>query len=456
VLHESEPPSKPCLGKRRGSLVLAAFVLLASVTTSLVVPSDPRLARGAAIVSAYLVLALSEIVPPFVPTLLLLAATPIWLGPFGTEFQLGPMLAWPADPVLALFIGGFSLGLAAQRHGIDSMLAGLVLRLSGGRSRALLAWVSFGTAVMSMWMSNIAAAAMVLTALRPVIRRDAIPVSFRRALLLGVAMGANLGGMGTPIGTGPNAIAIAAADARGQTITFLHWMTFAVPLVFGALALTFVLLAVRYRVAGEFEPIAPRPLELSRPALGVMLLFFTTVAVWLSEPLHGIGAPLTALIATLLLFGSGLLAKRDLGALDWSTLGLIAGGLSLGKLIERSGLFAQLAGIDWSGLPGWAWLGALVSGSALLSAVMSNTATAALLIPLGLSIDAAPSTAVIIAIGASFGMPFSISTPPNAMAYGEGSLTTIDLFWIGCSVMILGCVLVSLTGPAALQWMRVK
>jgi sodium-dependent dicarboxylate transporter 2/3/5 len=266
-----------------------------------------------------------------------------------------------------------------------------------------------------------------------------------------VAIGANVGGMATPIGTGPNAIAIAAAAAHGRAITFLHWMSFALPLVFGTLALTFALLTARYRVGGAYEPIAPTQIAISRPALGVMLSFFATVVVWLTEPLHGIAAPLTALGATLLIFGSGLLGRKDLGALDWSTLGLIAGGISLGKLIERSGLFALLAGIDWSRLPGWAWLGALVFASAILSAIMSNTATAALLIPLGISIDPSPSTAVVIAIGASFGMPFTISTPPNAMAYGEGSLTTGDLLWIGGSLMILGAGLITATGPEVLQ-----
>jgi solute carrier family 13 (sodium-dependent dicarboxylate transporter), member 2/3/5 len=455
VVPELESSSSGFTPARRWTVGLVGLISIAVVTAALVLPGEPALVRGGAIATVYLVLALSEIVPPFVPTVLLLVATPMALGPIAPEFELRAVLTWPADPVLALFAGGFSLGLAAQRHGIDGVLAGFVLRLSRGQCRMLLAWVLLGTAVMSMWMSNIAAAAMVITALRPVLGRASMPPSLRRALLLGVAIGANVGGMATPIGTGPNGIAIAAAAARGQSITFLHWMSFALPLVLGTLALAFVLLATRYRVNGAFEPIERADLDVSRRALGVMLVFLATVVAWLTEPLHGVAAPLTALGATLVLFGSGLLGKKDLGALDWSTLGLIAGGISLGKLIERCGIFAQLARVDYGGMSSLEWLAVLVFASALLSAVMSNTATAALLIPLGISIDASPSTAVIIAIGASFGMPFTISTPPNAMAYGEGGVSNADLFWIGCSLMIFGCLLVTWTGPAVLQLMGV-
>jgi sodium-dependent dicarboxylate transporter 2/3/5 len=224
--------------------------------------------------------------------------------------------------------------------------------------------------------------------------------------------------------------------------------------VLGVLACAYALLALGYRVRGAFQPLAGARLEVSGAALRVMLLFGAAVAAWLSEPIHGVPAALVGLGVTSLLFLSGLLAKADLGALDWPTLGLIAGGISLGKLLEQTGLVAVFAQVDWGALPGTVWLAALVFTSALLSAVMSNTATAALLIPLGLSIDGSASTAVLIAIGASFGMPFAISTPPNAMAYGEG-LATRDLLWVGLAIMVIGCLLVTFTGRAVLGAMGV-
>jgi sodium-dependent dicarboxylate transporter 2/3/5 len=448
----SDAPTAPAQGAPSRALVIGAALVTAAVAAlCLALIEDPVLARAAVVASVFLILSLTEIVPPFVPILVLLVGTPVLLGPLGEAYRLPAVLTWPADPVVALFAGGLSLGLAAQRHGIDTAIAREILRLSGGSQRRLLALVLLGTATMSMWMSNIAAAAVLLTALRPAVSHLEIGHPFRRAVLLGVAVGANLGGIATPIGTGPNAIAIAAAWER-HPITFLGWMTFALPLVIGMLLLAYAILSLRYRVHGTFEQRALVRGPRSRKANAVVVVFSVAVAAWISEPLHGLSAPLVALAVTLALFGSGLLGRRDLGALDWSTLGLIGGGISVGKLIERSGLFAQVTEIvDWTTLPPLLWLGGLVVISALLSALMSNTATTALLVPLAMTLDASPATAVIIAISASFGMPFTISTPPNAMAYGAGGLTARDLLWVGLPLMLFGCALVALTGPPVLH-----
>lgn len=433
--------------------VLTAGFVAVAVALSLSTISDPLLARGVALAATYLALALTEVVPPFVPTLLLLAATPLVLGPLAPRFALAEVLTWPADPVVALFAGGLALGAAAHRHRIDAAIASFVVSLAQGGCRRLLALVIVGTAVMSMWMSNIAAAAMILSVLRPLLMHPSIQPDFRRAMLLGVAMAANLGGIATPIGTGPNAIAIAAV-APQFVITFLHWMLFALPLVSLLLAVSFLLLLLRYRVRGSFTT-APSTVRLDRGSVGVVVLFSLAVLTWVSEPLHGLSAPLVALLATLGLFGSGLLARRDLNALDWSTLGLIAGGISLGRLLETTGATAAFAVIDWSALPPMVWLSLLVAASAGLSSLMSNTGTAALLIPLASTVDSSASTAVIIAIAASFGMPFSISTPPNAMAYGEGGLRSSDLLFVGLTLMLIGCVLVTLTGGPVLKLLGV-
>jgi len=426
------------------------MLVLLSGSALLLVP-DAVHARAALIGGICIVLWLTELVPPFVPTLLLLVATPLLLGPFGHEYGLSSVLTWPADPVLALFLGGFSLGAAAHRHGVDAAVARHVVSLAKHRQRAMIALVLGGTALMSMWMSSIAAAAMMLTALRPIVQGARADARFRTALLLSIAMGGNLGGMATPIGSGPNAIAIAAAAGQ-RHINFMSWMGFGVPLVLGMLLFAYGLLLARYRIAGEFIHEQAAATVGRGRSRWVIAVFSLAVVGWLSEPLHGVSAPLVALAVTALLFGTGLLAKDDLGLLDWSTLGLIAGGISLGSLIEHSGIFEQLAvQVEWSQYPRSALLGALVLVAALLSAVMSNTGTAAMLIPLAMSLAPAPSTAVIVAIATSFGMPFTISTPPNAMAYSEGGLRATDLLAIGLPIMIVGCVVVTLTGRVVLS-----
>ena len=447
-------PGSP-LGRMRRRTLLLAGTLAAAGVALLVVP-DNEVPRAAVLVGAALALWLTEATPPFVPTLLLVAATPLVLGDRGAAYRLPSLLQMAADPVLALFFGGFALGAAASRHAIDRFLANLVVAASGGRQRTLVILCAATTAVLSMWMSNIAAAAMMLAAVRPLLSADPDNLAFRRALLLGVALGANFGGMATPIGTGPNAIAVAAV-ADTAPITFVHWMLFALPLTVAMVALGLALILWRYRVGGT---VPVRPPQLSAPSTGaiqVMVVFAACVTAWLTEPMHHVPAALIALGAAASLFASGLLRREDLGAIDWSTLLLIAGGILLGRLMETSGLVAALwTGGDASTVPveiqrlGW------VLASALLSALMSNTATATLLIPLAQSIDPGPAAAVLVAIGASMGVPFVISTPPNAMIHGEGGVRGRDLLAVGLPLMLAGVVIIALTGTLVLDLAGVR
>jgi sodium-dependent dicarboxylate transporter 2/3/5 len=233
-------------------------------------------------------------------------------------------------------------------------------------------------------------------------------------------------------------------------------MAFGIPLALGMLLLVYGILVLRYRVAGTFEHEPPAPSARRPHAPWVVALFLLAVVGWLSEPWHGISAPLVSLGVTALLFGTRLLGKDDLAGFDWSTLGLIAGGIMLGKLVEQAGLFEQFSQqVAWTEYPRVVLLSALVLSGALLSAVMSNTGTAALLIPVAMSLVPTPSIAVIVAIATSFGMPFAMSTPPNAMAYGEGGLKASDLLVVGVPTMLVGCAVLALTGQAALTLFNV-
>lgn len=432
--------------------MFAAVAVAVVCVLSLALIEDPLIARTLIVAGACLILWLSEAVPPFVPTLVLWVLVPLLLQPFGDEFRLARVLGWAADPVLALFLGGFTLSIAASRYGIDARITQIAVKLSRGSRLALLILIASATAMLSMWMSNIAAAAMMIAALHPLLADVPQDDPFRRALLIGIALGANFGGMATPIGTGPNAIAIAAVS-KHQTITFLHWMAFALPLTIGMLAAGVALIGLRFRVRGSADlPELPRQQSQSRGARGVVVIFSLTVLAWLTEPLHGIPAALISIAATAVLFGSGLLDRQDIKRIDWSTLLLIAGGISLGNLLQQSGMVkAAAASVPWNQVSHLALILILCLVSALLSALMSNTASVAMLIPVASSLDPAPSTAILIAIAASFGIPFVISTPPNAMVYGEGGVRSGDLFSPGLVLMILGCLLVSLTGPSVLK-----
>jgi sodium-dependent dicarboxylate transporter 2/3/5 len=354
-----------------------------------------------------------------------------------------------ADPVLALFFGGFVLGEAASVHGIDRLLARRAFLLAGGQVRWLVAVVLGVTAFLSMWMSNIAAAALMIAAMKPMFGSS--PEGVRRALLVAVALGANLGGMATPIGTGPNAIAL--AQIPGEPPSFLAWMAFALPLTVGSLVVAYGMLRVAHPLGDQtlHVPMAgtaegERPLQVG----GVALL---AIAAWLLEPWHGVSAATVALALAAALFGTGLVPAARLRNVDWSTLLLIAGGLGLGELIERTGVLPSLASwLDAREAPPWLLRMALLSLAALMSALMSNTATAAMLIPLALALEpSSRALPILVAMAASFGMPFVISTPPNAMAVGAGA-SSRDLLWPGLVLMGGGCLVLALTGPAVLGW----
>ncbi|HEX8705955.1 MAG TPA: SLC13 family permease [Myxococcaceae bacterium] len=430
---------------------LALLGVAASVLVAWLGVDSPLVARSILIAGVCLTLWLTELVPPFVPTLLLLGATPALLGSLDTGYKLPAVLAWCADPVLALFLGGFTLGAAATRHRIDAAVAQHVVRLARGNQRLLLLLVIAGVAFLSMWMSNIAAAAMMLASLRPLLQAFPPGSALRKAVLMSVALGANFGGMATPVGSGPNAIAISAASEHDQ-VTFVKWMAFALPLTGLMLGAGFLLLMVGYRVRGRFEPPATPVTRLDTRARWVFALFVACAALWLSEPLHGLSAPIVALAATAVLFGTGLLKREDLNLLDWSTLILIAGGICLGRLVERSGVVATaLGGVDWSAWPQVAQVGLLVALAAGLSALMSNTGTSALLIPISLQLFPSASVPVLVAVACSFGIPFVISTPPNAMVAGEGGVDSSDMLRVGLPLMVLGCLLITLTGPWVLR-----
>lgn len=443
---------EPSVPSRRGWIRPAAAV--AGVTVSLGVAwlgvDSPILARSIAIAGVCLTLWLTELVPPFVPTLLLVGATAALLGPLEASYRLPAVFAWCADPVLALFLGGFTLEVAASRHGLDAAVAQQVVRLAHGSRRLLMLLIIAGVAFLSMWMSNIAAASMMLASLRPLLQSSQ-DAALRRALLLSVALGANFGGMATPVGTGPNGIAISAAAPYAH-VTFVQWMAFALPLTGLMLGLGFLMLVVGYKVRGRFELHAAPAQKLSTQARWVLGVFAACAALWLSEPLHGLSAPLVALGAVVALFGTGLLRREDLGKVDWSTLILIAGGIALGRLVEHSGVVATaLHGVDWSTWPQLAQAGVLVSLAALLAALMSNTGTAALLIPIAVQLFPSASMPILVAVGCSFGIPFVISTPPNAMVAGEGGVDSTDLLRVGLPLMVFGCLVVTLTGPWVLR-----
>ncbi|MFH2071285.1 MAG: DASS family sodium-coupled anion symporter [Actinomycetota bacterium] len=364
-----------------------------------------------------------------------------------------------AHPVLMLFLGGFFLANGAARFRLDRSMARVMLRPFGDSPKMILLGLMVITAGFSMFMSNTATTATLMAVVLPVIASLDADDRLRVALALSIPIAANIGGIGTPVGTPPNAIAIGGLADAGFRVDFLDWMAMAVPMAALLLVLSWLLLVrmfpaksttLRLHIDAEFD---------RSPAAWVFYATFgVTVALWLTEPLHGIPSTIVGFLPVVILLGTRVFRAKDLQAVQWHILWLVAGGLALGIGVATSGLDVWLIDlIDWGGMPGWVVVATLALVAIALSTVISNSAAANLLMPIGLTLAMSDATAIdpiragfFIAIGASLAMALPISTPPNAIAYATGAVTTADMIKAGLIIGVVGLAL--FLGVAPVLW----
>jgi solute carrier family 13 (sodium-dependent dicarboxylate transporter), member 2/3/5 len=358
-----------------------------------------------------------------------------------------------ASPIIWLFLGGFSLAKAASRTGLDRMLAGRVLDWSGGNPTRTLLGSTGLTFLFSMFMSNTATTAMMLATVGPLVKGLRQDSPFAKALLLGIPLAANLGGMGTVIGSPPNALAAAALEPS-RPMGFSLWMWVALPPALVLAGAVWLYLRHRYPLGTERlevhalaseEPGTPR-LPLWKQLL-VMGVFFVTVALWMTGELHGVPLPVVSFLPISVFAAVGVLEDTDVRGFQWDVLLLVAGGLSLGVAVAESGLARWLVGFVPTGTLGRLGLALVLAFLASgLSNFMSNTAAANILVPLGAALGAEvdPATVVPIALGASAAMCLPISTPPNALAFSTGKVAAREFLGPGLLVGLLAPPLAAL------------
>lgn len=404
----------------------------------------------------------TEVVPLYATSLAVVAAS-VWLlaGDIGLPNEPGPdgvlrarlFLSPFADNVILLFLGGLILSAAVSRQNLDAAVAARVLEPFIDRPLLLIYAVLGSTALFSMWMSNTATAAMMLAVLGPVLRRLEGRGKLPAAVALAVPLGANLGGIGTPVGTPPNAIALSALRAAGFEISFLRWMLMAVPLLVVLLLIAGLVLFLLFRDRPGAAPVAQRPGELSRPARltprgwATLLVLLLTIGGWLTGELHGVPDGIIALTSAALLTLTGLATRDDVRNIEWSVLLLMWGGLTLGLAMQHTGLLGLLARLPLTGLPGPLLASIVVLAAMFVSTFISNTATAALLTPvvLAFALPERGQLVVLGALGCSFALALPVSTPPNALAYATGRFHTRDMMLAGGLMSILA-ILVVLAG----------
>jgi sodium-dependent dicarboxylate transporter 2/3/5 len=393
------------------------------------------------------------------------ALVPIVAFPLTGVATINQAAAPYANPLIFHFLGGFMLALALERWKLHRRIALTILKQFGARPSALVAGFLMATASLGMWVSNTATALMMLPIALSVIgllHADGVATmapkedrNFGLALLLGIAYGASIGGLGTLIGTPPNALLAAyMADTYGQQIGFGQWMLLGVPMVMAMLPLAWLVLTkfafpvgnatiagadriIRDELAALGHMSAPEK-RVAGVCLIVAMLWMVRPAINTLVPGLSLSDPVIAVFGAFALFitpadlrkGEFLLNWDWAKRLPWGVLILFGGGLSLASAISTSGLaewISQLmkSSAEWP----YFFIVLLVAGIVIfLTEITSNTATAAIFLPLAasfaLSISASPFMLMVtVALAASCAFMMPVATPPNAIIFSSGAVT---------------------------------
>lgn len=373
----------------------------------------------------------------------------------GTFVSYKSILATFADPVIMLFLGGFVLAIASTKVGLDVQLARVLMKPFGKKSEFVLLGFLLVIGTFSMFMSNTATAAMMLTFLAPILKTLPPDGKGRIALALSIPIAANLGGIGTPIGTPPNAIAFQYInDSLHLDVGFDDWMFRMIPYVYVMLLIAWVILLKMY-------PFKQKTIELKIEShhektwrtYVVWVTFALTILLWMTESLTKLNSNVVAMIPVGVFCVTGIITKDDLKDINWSVLWMVAGGFALGLAMTNTGLAEHLV----TSIPFGEWLPMvviLVAGfiGYFISNFISNTAAASLIVPIlcavavgmGDTLDPVGGAKTLV-IGAvlctSLAMLFPISTPPNALAHSTGLVTTKDMTKVGILVGVIGYIL---------------
>ena len=381
---------------------------------------------------------------------------------FGTLVSYKDIMHCFADPTIMLFIGGFVLAIGMTKTKLDVALARVLLKPFGTRSEVVLLGFILVTAIFSAFVSNTATAAMMLAFLAPVLRSLPADGKGRIALALAIPVGANLGGIMTPIGTPPNLIVLDNLNRFcGIDITFTEWMVRMIPFVLLLLFLSWLLLRFLFPFKQKnIEIVIEGEIKWYLKTIVVIATFVVTVFLWMfGKELWGLNTNAVAMIPIAAFCAFGILQRRDLEEINWSVLWMVAGGFSLGVALSKTGLGSVLI----EAIPFASWsplIVMIVSGLVcfLFSNFISHSAAASLLAPIlalvagGIATDPTASASfaemggatalmVGVAISSSVSMILPISTPPNAIAHSTGFIEQKDMVKVGLIMGILGLVI---------------
>lgn len=439
----------------KNSLIIIADIILFAVMY-LTLPFDPKVVLGLCILVFIAILWLTEALHTTV-TAILIPILAIIFGVFNTQTALNSF----ANSIIFLFLGGFALAAAMHRQGLDQVIADKVLVIAKGKL-SVAVFMLFGvTAILSMWISNTATTAMMLPLALGILSKvnEKSGHGTHVFVLLGIAYSASIGGMGTIVGSPPNAIAAAEVG-----LTFTEWMSFGLPM---AALLLPIAIAVLYFLLkpdlnGDFE-LNTAPVNWDKGKVVTLGIFLTTVTCWIfSTPINAIVGGIKsfdtviALCAIIAVSFCRVVHWKDIEKnTDWGVLLLFGGGICLSNILKVTGASAFLANALSEVVAGLGLILVILLLAAFvvfLTEFVSNTALAALFIPLFASVAEAFGMSpimlsVLIALAASCAFMMPVATPPNAIVFGTGKIKQSEMMRVG---LILNLVCIGVLGTVAL------
>ncbi|HDR1081873.1 TPA: DASS family sodium-coupled anion symporter [Pasteurella multocida] len=453
----AETPTKS--GFNRNAIIFLFDIVIFFILLN-VLPFDAKANKGLALLVFIAVLWLTEALHVTV-TALLVPLLAIGLGLVATKNALAAF----ADPTIFLFFGGFALATALHIQKLDRMIANKIMALARGKLFVASIYLFSITAFLSMWMSNTATAAMMLPLAMGVLSQMDREANHNTYvfILLGIAYSANIGGMGTLVSSPPNAIV-----ASQLKLTFSDWLQYGLPimlilmpLMIGTLYLVFKP-KLNVRFEKHFEVI-----EMNKSRIITLCIFVTIALCWvfssqinpLLSNLLGLEKKMAsfdsvvALLAAVVICSTGVATWKQIqDNTDWGVLMLFGGGLTLSAVLRDSGASKILAdGIVFLIEGGHFYLiGLLVAAFIIfLTEFTSNTASAALLVPIFISIAQSLGMpelglALIIGLGASCAFMLPVATPPNAIVFGTGEIRQSEMVRVGVLLNIV-CIFVIAT-----------
>ncbi|PFG55999.1 sodium-dependent dicarboxylate transporter 2/3/5 [Vibrio sp. ES.051] len=431
----------------RNSMILNANIILFIILFN-TLPFEPQVVTGLSILVFVAILWLTEAIHVSI-TALLIPLLAVFLGVFNTQTALNNF----SNSIIFLFLGGFALAAALHKQKLDQAIADKVLTLAQGKM-SVAVFMLFGvSAGLSMWISNTATTAMMLPLVLGVMTKLDAKKNHSTFLfvLLGVAYSASIGGIATLVGSPPNAIAAAEVG-----LNFTEWMKLGVPisLVLMPIAILILYTMTKPDLSHTFE-LEHKPVEWTNGKMITLAIFLLTVTLWIfSKPINAmLGGfakfdTLVAIGAILLLGASRAVEWKDIEkTTDWGVLILFGGGICLSNVLKVTGTsvflahslsgFLEQAGILLTIL-------AVVAFVVFLTEFASNTASAALLVPVFATIAEALGMSpvilsALIAVAASCAFMLPVATPPNAIVFGTGHIKQKEMMRIGL-VLNIACI----------------